>query len=135
MPYTALTVQTIDRTKAGTKEVTFTAVDQANGNEFANDGSNVTLFVKNTDAAAKKILYNVPETVDLDLEIGEVDSVNFAGKRGRVYDIANQAGGGDYTILPPVPGAYFNQDTTNVVQLDFDSGTSLSVAAVIIDTV
>ena len=112
MPYTALTVTTSPAWGAGLADAGFEAVDQANGNNFTNDGRTV-LLVNNGSGADLDVTINAP---------AGPHTVNKA--QTKVLTIAN----GDIGVLGPFAPEIF--DNAGVVEVDWESGTSVTAAAV-----
>lgn len=109
MARTVITVQDVPY-QGSVNPVTFTAADQANGMEFANDGRTV-LVVKNDDVAAKQVtIDSVPSSV------------------GRTGDIVESVAAGEISYHGPFIKAIWNQ-SGGVMHVDFDADTNLEVAA------
>lgn len=111
MPRTAKTVEV---TKRGTNglNLTRTAVDQANGNEFSNANYNVIAFIINGHSAAITATFQTEDVVDSGdaaLAVADLDVVVPAGE--------------DRLVGPF--GPEYNQ-TGNLVYVDWDIGTSVT---------
>lgn len=113
MARTQIPVTTVARAAEGA--VTFTAADAANGMFFNNDGRTV-LLMKNADAASHTAtIRSVPD------------------ENGRLGDIAVATAAGATNVSGVLPTALFNQTTAGSlgqVNVDFDAGTSVTVAAI-----
>lgn len=113
MPRTALTVQDVDH-KTGVNPIVWTAWDGVNQHEFLNTQGDVTLLLRNDDATGKNITVISQAVVDTDLAVADP-----------VYAVA----AGDTAAFSGFPVSVYNT-TSNLVEIDADSATSLFVAVI-----
>lgn len=106
MARTALTYQQIVRTGL---ETAYAAVDQPNGEQFANNGR-MFLHVKNGAGSDITVTVTTPNTVD-GLAIADQDIVVTAGEE---------------RMIGPFPPGIYNSDGN--VLVDYSSGTSVTAA-------
>lgn len=109
MPSTALTVQTI---VAAGIEPTWETLDQANGNNFTNDGK-IFLYVKNTAVSEK------------DMTIASPGTCSHGGTHPRVEAIPAD----EERMFGPFSTSRYNSGTGKV-ELTFEAGMTGSVAAI-----
>lgn len=117
MARTVLTAQTV--TRAGLVP-SYGAVDQANGEVFVNTGKEF-LLVKNGDGSDHTVTITTPGTID-----GQA-----------IPDLAVVVTLGEERCIGPFPKAIYNTtdtgqtpDLENAVLVDYDSGTSVTVALI-----
>lgn len=89
---------------------TYAAVDQANGNQFANDGL-MFLHVKNAGVGSTNVTIGTPGTVD-----------GLA-----VADLVVAVGAGVEKMIGPFPAGIYNQ-AGGLVYVDWSVGTSVTAA-------
>ena len=116
MARTELTLQTTTRSGV---EATFAAVDDTNGESFDNVGENVLLHVKNGSGGAVVVTITTP---------GSVDGVALADRTISVP-------AGEERIIGPFPNNLYGQadvdnDIDKAVFIDYDTGTTITVAAI-----
>lgn len=110
MARSVLNVQAVSR--AGLNPV-YSAADVANGHEFDNSSGKVVLHVKNGGAGATVVTIQTPGTVD-GLAIADLTvSVPAAGER----------------FIGFFPKNIYNQSGGNLVYVNLDVGTSVTLAA------
>ncbi len=111
MPRTSLTVQ--DASRFTPVVLTMNAVDAVNGNRFTDTGE-VAILVTNASGGDLTVTVKTPEVYDTDLAITD-----------RTYTIAT---GASKWIGPFSPAYRSTVDSTaNQVQLDWSTGTSVTV--------
>lgn len=112
MPRTSIAVEEVPFQSAD-NDVTFNAVDAANGMMFPNDGRTI-LLVKNADAAAKTVTIRaVPD------------------EAGRSVDLVVTVAAGKTALVPPLRPAWWNQRSgadMGQVYVDFSAATNTTVA-------
>lgn len=112
MPRTSIAVEEIPW-QGGDNDLTFSAVDAANGMMFPNDGKTV-LLVRNADAAAKTVTVRaVPDPF------------------GRSVDLALVIAAGKTAMVGPLAPVAWNQTSgadLGRVYVDFSAATSTTVA-------
>jgi hypothetical protein len=111
MPRTAKTAQATVRASNGLN-LTLTAVDQANGNEFLNTNYDIIAVIVNAHTAPITATFVTAETLD-------ADDANLA-----VADLDVVVPAGETRYVGPFPNI-FNQ-TGNLVYVDWDIGTSVT---------
>lgn len=115
MARTALTVLETSRTSNGLDlGGSLVAFDQANGMEVNNSAQNVMIYIYNGDASGKTLTITTSYTSD-GLALADLTATIAAGER-RIFGAFSN-------------GTYGSGSSSNLLYLDIDSGTSVTIAA------
>ena len=117
MPRTAITVNTIDLAGEAPGVVAF---DQPNGMEYLNTNGNVHLIIMNVGTGSKTLTVSAPATVGQRATTLQSETFTVPVSTTEPF------------IVPAFQSQFFNDSSDNLVDVDIDVGTDVTIAAVII---
>jgi len=108
----------VTASQADGHEISFSAFGDGSGEmEYLNTNQDVTIIIYNGSGA--------PRTVTV-VQKNTTAGLQEATISDKTYTVADSA----YFIIPPLEGQYYNDSTDNLVDVDIDDDTSVTVAVV-----